>query len=65
MNGAIEQFREFAAGCGYELPQHIEPGRFIRFGTNGKRGDDSGYAKLFPDLEGGIVGDFKTGREQV
>ena len=65
MNSAIEQFRDFAAGCGYELPQHIEPGRFVRFGTNGKRGDDSGYAKLFPDLEGGIVGDFKSGRVET
>lgn len=50
-----------ASRLGCEPPARIEPGRFVRFPTNGKRGDDAGYAKLFPDLEGGIVGNFRTG----
>ena len=64
MTGA-EQFREFAAGHGFELPAYIEPGKIIRFQTNGKRGDDAGWARLFDDGLGGIVGDWRTGAEFV
>lgn len=39
----------------------IEPGRLHRFPTNGKRGDDSGWCKLFDDQRGGVFGDFRTG----
>src|SRR3989442_27560 len=60
--GGIEDFRAFIAQLGFEPPSRIEPGRFVRFSTNGERDDDAGYAKLFPDLEGGIVGDFRTGQ---
>jgi putative DNA primase/helicase len=58
----VEGFREFiAAQLRCDPPARIEPGRFTRFSRCGKRGDDSCFAKLFPDLEGGIVGDFRTG----
>jgi len=37
-------------------PDNIEPGRMIRFATNGKRGDDAGWCKLFDDERGGVYG---------
>jgi phage/plasmid primase-like uncharacterized protein len=58
---APEEFRSFAAQHGYELPANIEPGRKIRFSTNGKRGDEAGWAFLFPDCLGGVVGDWRSG----
>jgi putative DNA primase/helicase len=54
-------FQGFIEALGFAPPRHVEPGRFARFATNGKQGDTAGYAKLFPDLEGGIVGDFRSG----
>lgn len=62
---ASEDFSAFIRGHGYEPPANIEAGRFVRFSTNGKRNDDAGYAKLFPDGEGGIVGDFRSGQFDV
>ena len=55
-----EQFRDFITGLGFEPPRIIEPGRIARFSTNGKRGDDAGWAKLFPDGECGVVGDWRA-----
>lgn len=60
-----DQFREFAAKHGYELPTIIEPGKFIRFQTNGRHGDSAGWARLFEDCKGGIVGDWRTGISEV
>lgn len=57
---SADQFREFAAGLGYELPQNIEPGRRFRFSVNGKRSDDAGWGILFADGEGGVIGDWRT-----
>lgn len=37
-------------------PETIEPGRFIRFGTRGRRGDSAGWCKLFDDMRGGVYG---------
>lgn len=59
------EFADFIRHQGFEPPACIEPGRFVRFSTNDKRRDDAGYAKLFADCEGGIVGDFRTGNEWV
>jgi putative DNA primase/helicase len=61
----LEQFRAFAAGLGYELPQNIEPGRRFRFSANGKRADDAGWGTLFADGEGGVIGDWRTGAKHV
>lgn len=65
MPSAVVGFSDFIRHLGYEPPANIEPGRFVRFSTNGKRGDDAGYAKLFQDGEGGIAGDFRTGDFEV
>ncbi len=59
MISSVEEFRAFIAEHGFEPPSRIEPGRFFRFPTNGKSGDSAGWAKLFPDLKGGIIGDFR------
>jgi putative DNA primase/helicase len=60
MNGAAE-FQDFIAARGFQPPERMELGRWIRFATSDKRGDDAGSAKLFPDCEGGIVYDHRTG----
>jgi putative DNA primase/helicase len=55
---SLDQFRQFAAERGYELPPNIEPGRRVRFSVNGKRHKKDGWAILFPDCAGGVVGDW-------
>lgn len=45
-------------GC---APDVIEPGRFHRFPTNQSPGDTAGWAKLFPDLRGGVFGCYRAG----
>lgn len=42
-------------------PDVIEPGRFQRFGTSDRRGDHSGWCKLFDDLGGGVFGCHRQG----
>lgn len=59
----IAGFRDFIASLGFEPPDRIEPGQFVRFSANGKRSNSSASAKLFPDLEGGIVWNWATGDE--
>lgn len=61
---AIE-FREAMRSAGLIPPESIEPGKLHRFSSNGKRGDDAGWCKLFPDLAGGVFGDHRTGIYEV
>lgn len=42
-------------------PEQIEPGRMVRFATSDRRGDKSGWARLFDDGEGGVFGCWRTG----
>ena len=42
-------------------PETVEPGRLHRFPTNGRRGDTSGWAKLFPDGRAGVAHDARPG----
>jgi phage/plasmid primase-like uncharacterized protein len=51
-----EEFRAAIAALGWTPPDYIEPGKLYRFSTNGKRGDDAGWCKLFDDLRGGVFG---------
>jgi putative DNA primase/helicase len=59
-----DPIREFQAAIlsmlGY-APEVIEPGRFQRFGTSGRRGDVAGWCKLFEDLRGGVFGCHRQG----
>ena len=59
------EFREAMRSAGLIPPDVIEPGKLHRFSSNGKRGDDAGWCKLFPDLAGGIFGDHRTGLYEV
>lgn len=43
----------------------IVPGRIVRFSTNGKRGDDAGWCKLFEDGRAGVFGDWRTGEQHT
>jgi len=42
-------------------PDMIEPGRFHRFPTSDRRGDDAGWCKLFDDMRGGVFGCYRQG----
>lgn len=53
-----------ALGAGPD-PGEILPGRMLRFSTNGKRGDDSGWCKLFEDCRGGVFGNWRTGEQHT
>lgn len=43
----------------------LSPGKMIRFSTSNKPQDRSGFAKLFPDGEGGIFGCWRQGISQT
>src|SRR5262249_8716708 len=61
----MTEFRDAIRAAGLDPPEVIEPGRLHRFSTNGKRGDNGGWCKLFPDMTGGVFGDHRTGLSQV
>ena len=62
---AIEQFRGAMRAHGLNPPEIIEPGKLHRFGSNGKRSDDAGWCRLFPDCVGGVFGDFRSGLSET
>jgi len=51
---------EAISNLGFDPPNNIEPGRWVRFSTNGKARDDAGSCKLFDDSDGGVINDFRT-----
>lgn len=48
---------------GFDPPPDITPGRVVRFSANGKRSDRAGWLLAFPDGEGAVFGDWRTGEE--
>ncbi|NML13866.1 DUF7146 domain-containing protein [Azohydromonas caseinilytica] len=46
-------------------PETIQPGRIVRFSTNGRRGDKAGWCLLFEDLRGGVFGCYRQGISSV
>lgn len=48
-----------------DIPDSIEPGRLYRFSTNGKRGDLSGWCRLFEDGRAGVYGCWRLGLSLV
>jgi len=42
-------------------PDSTPPGKLVRFATSDRRGDLSGWARLFDDGEGGVFGDWRDG----
>ncbi len=59
----IEQFLEAVMNATGGAPSlsGITPGKLIRFATSDKRGDESGWCKLFVDGEGGVLGCWRQG----
>ena len=61
MRDPVQAFKAaILAALGY-APDVIEPGRLYRFATSDKRGDSSGWCKLFDDCRGGVFGDWRSG----
>ncbi len=54
-------FRDAILSVLGHAPEVIEPGRFQRFATSNRRGDDAGWCKLFDDLRGGVFGCYRQG----
>lgn len=61
MHNSIGQFREAILSYGMSPPKDITPGVFHRMPGIGKKASNtSGYCFLFPDTNGGIIGDFAS-----
>lgn len=58
---ASEAFRAAMLAALGNAPDVIEPGKLLRFSTNGTRSDTAGWCKLFDDLLGGVFGDWRAG----
>jgi phage/plasmid primase-like uncharacterized protein len=52
-------------GASAAIPEVIEPGRWHRFSTSGKRGDTAGWCKLFDDMRGGVFGCYRQGLSET
>ena len=61
MNDVLSDFRTAMLTTMGHAPEVIEPGGFHRFSTNDRRGDTSGWCKLFDDLRGGVFGCYRQG----
>ncbi|MEI6568372.1 MAG: hypothetical protein WCR20_16960, partial [Verrucomicrobiota bacterium] len=63
----IEQFAvTIQASLGASPPtMEILPGKMVRFATSDRRGDSSGWCKLFDDGEGGVYGCWRQGISDV
>ncbi|MFM2057601.1 MAG: hypothetical protein RLY71_1986 [Pseudomonadota bacterium] len=61
MNATHDAFRAAVLAALGRAPDQIEPGAFMRFSTNGKPGDKSGWCKLFADGRGGVFGCYRQG----
>ena len=51
------------ARAGFEPPQTFEPGKVARFSRNGRQSDRAGWLLAFPDGDGALFGDWRTGEE--
>ncbi len=56
---------EAMQAAGFDPPSHIEPGKTIRFSTNGKTGDKSGWVYLFADGQCATFGCWRTGEQHT
>jgi phage/plasmid primase-like uncharacterized protein len=56
-----QAFRNAVFAALGHAPDVIEPGRWHRFATNDRRGDDAGWCRLFDDLRGGAYGCHRRG----
>jgi len=63
----VEQFAvTIQSSLGASPPtMEILPGKLVRFATSERRGDSSGWCKLFDDGEGGVYGCWRQGISEV
>lgn len=59
MDSSIQAFRSAIKDTLGYAPETVEPGRFQRFATSDRRGDNAGWCKLFEDMRGGVFGCFR------
>lgn len=50
---------------GLNPPAEMRPGKYLRFSSNGKPGDKSGWIFIFPDEQGAVFGDHRTGLKET
>lgn len=67
MLDALSQFRDAIQAAGLTPPDTIEAdGKLRRFASNGKRGDDAGWYRLYGDgIPAGSFGDWRTDFSQT
>jgi putative DNA primase/helicase len=61
MDKTCAPFTEAIRAALGNAPSSIEPGKFQRFATSDRRGDDAGWCKLFDDMRGGVFGCYRQG----
>lgn len=65
MDDIANQFRQAITAAGLTPPKDIEPGRLMRYSTNGRKSDTSGWCRLFRDGHAGAFGDFRRGFSSI
>ncbi len=60
-----ESLREAMQAAGFDPPDHISPCKTMRFSTNGKRSDLSGWVYLFADEQGAAFGCWRSGVQRT
>lgn len=66
ISNTIDEFRQAITAAGLEAPDHIEPGRVIKFPGHQKSGSNkAAWCFLFDDLRGGVFGDYSTNLEST
>ena len=64
MHDSIDQFRHAIESSGLIPPDHIEPGRWIKFpGYQKSVKNRAGWCFMFDDMRGGMFGDYSSGME--
>ena len=63
---STDSFKTAIAAAGLQPPDHIEPGRWVRFpGIGKKEKNQAGFAFMFLDGLGGMYGDFSSGVKET
>ena len=64
MSHATDDFKQVIIAAGLDAPDHIEPGRYIKFPDHQKSGSNkAAWCFMFDDLRGGVFGDYSTNME--
>jgi len=61
----MRDLRETIASHYGTAPDQIEPGRIVRFSTNGKQSDKAGWVILFEDQAAAVFGDWRASEQHV